>query len=140
MKGGCHCGNIRVNLELSRTPDTYSPRACDCDFCRKHGASYVSDPDGSLCIYVKNTHFLGKYRQGSGIADCLLCTNCGVLVGIAYKDEGQLFAAINSQVVEDGIKFGEKKSVSPKTLTTSEKADRWKGVWFPNVTLITNNS
>jgi hypothetical protein len=66
--------------------------------------------------------------------------NCGVLVGVAYQDDDQLFAAINCQVVEGGIIFGEKKSVSPKTLTASEKIERWKGAWFSNVTLTTNNA
>ena len=140
VRGGCHCGNILVDLELSRAPGTYNPRVCDCDFCRKHGASYLSDPDGSLHIHVKDAHFLGKYRQGSGIADCLLCSNCGVLVGVAYQNDGQLFAAVNSQVVEEGTSFGEKKVVSPKTLTAREKTERWKGIWFPNVTLIFNNA
>lgn len=140
INGGCHCGNIRVDLKISHSPDTYNPRTCDCDFCQKHGASYLSDPEGSLHIHVKSTQLLGKYRQGSGTAHCLLCTNCGVLVGVAYQDDDQLFATINSQVVENGVTFGEKKTVSPKTFTASEKIARWKGVWFSNVTLTTDNT
>lgn len=140
VKGGCHCGNIRLDLDLSRASETYSPRACDCDFCRKHGASYISDPDGSVHIRVKGTQCLGKYRQGSGIADFLLCKRCGVVVGAIYEIDGQVFAAINSQVIEGGTTFGEVKSASPKTLTPTEKVNRWKANWFPNVTLITDDA
>jgi hypothetical protein len=83
-------------------------------------------------------HFLGKYRQGQEIADCLFCTNCGVLLGIAYQNDGQLFATVNSQIIEGETDFGEKISVSPKTLAATEKAARWKSNWFPNVTVLTH--
>lgn len=82
----------------------------------------------------------GKYRQGSGIADFFLCKSCGVVVGAIYEYDGQVFAAVNSQVIEGRATFGEAESVSPKTLSAIEKADRWKGIWFPNVTLITDNA
>src|ERR1700692_2772561 len=29
VSGGCHCGNILVDLELASAPGAYSPRACD---------------------------------------------------------------------------------------------------------------
>lgn len=140
VEGGCHCGNIRVELDLSRAPGTYSPRACDCDFCRKHGASYLSDPDGSARIRVKGAQCLGKYRQGSGIADFLFCKGCGVLVGATYEIGGRMFAAINSRVIEGDTAFGEVKSASPKTLAPAEKVNRWKAIWFPNVALVAEDA
>lgn len=133
IKGSCHCGNIQVHLELSRPPETYSPKLCDCDFCRKHGASYLFDSKGSLRIHASDEQSLGRYRQGSRIADCLFCRNCGVLVGVAYEESGRLFAAINSQISEEGTSFGTKKPVSPKSLAPSQKVQAWKGVWFPDV-------
>ncbi|MGB7291149.1 MAG: hypothetical protein WBD99_03140 [Thermodesulfobacteriota bacterium] len=66
--GGCHCENITFEMEVTAKPPSYNPRACDCDFCRKHAASYVSDPSGKLIIMVENETNLTKYRQGSGIA------------------------------------------------------------------------
>jgi hypothetical protein len=77
--GGCHCGNITLEMELTAEAGSYHPRACDCDFCRKHAASYVPDPRGKLEISVRGEANLIKYRQGSGIADCLICRICGVL-------------------------------------------------------------
>ena len=135
LKGGCHCGNIIVEVELARSPSAYNPRACDCAFCRKHGASYVSDPHGSLLIQIKDECFFGKYHQGSGIAECLLCTNCGVLVGIVSQSNGQLYGTVNSKVIDEGDRFGEETSVSPRLLSDSEKTERWKGVWFANVNI-----
>lgn len=135
LKGGCHCGNIRVDVALTRAAHEYVPRACDCDFCRKHGASYLSDPAGSLVIEVKDERLLRKYRQGSGTADMLVCGNCGVLVGAMYRSGGHIFAAINTRIIEGGTMFGGNRPVSPKTLSAGEKAERWKELWFADVAI-----
>ena len=133
LKGSCHCGNVRVELALTRAPNEYHPRACDCDFCRKHGASYVSDPGGSLVVRVNDEQSLQRYRQGSNTADMLICGNCGVLVGGAYQAEGRMFAAINTRIIDGGTAFAESKPVSPKTLSAGEKTARWKELWFADV-------
>jgi hypothetical protein len=117
LKGGCHCGNIMVEVKLARSSSTYNPRACDCAFCRKHGASWVSDPDGSLHIQIREECYVGKYHQGGGLAECILCTNCGVLV------------------IDEGEHLGEEISVSPRTLPNAEKTVRWKNIWFASVTV-----
>src|SRR5260221_14679366 len=96
MTGGCHCGNIAVEMELPRAARTYSPRACDCDFCRKHGAAYVSDPQGCLRVRIRDGRDSGTYRQGSEIADCLFCRNCDVLVGANYRSEGKIYGVVNA--------------------------------------------
>jgi hypothetical protein len=133
LKGGCHCGNIYVEVVLPRAPSTYNPRACDCDFCRKHGASYISDPQGSVRIQVKDPQQLGKYRQGSGIAECLICRNCGVLVGVVYEAGGRLYAGINSKVIDGTPGFAAEVPVSPKYLSDDKKVVRWKDLWFADV-------
>ena len=135
LKAGCHCGNIEVEISLSRPPETYAPRACDCDFCTKHGAAYLSDREGGLRIRVKDPRRLSRYRQGSDQAEFLICSNCGVVVAVSYQDAGRTIGAVNSQVIE-GARFGEKASVSPKKLGPEDKARRWKDVWFQNVTLV----
>lgn len=132
LGGGCHCGNIRIELELPRTAGTYNPRACDCDFCRKHRAAYVSDPQGSLRIRISRESDCGRYAQGSGQAELLLCRNCGVLVAPLYRDAGRLYAAVNANVVEGGA-FGAQQPVSPRTLSAHDKAQRWKQLWFSDV-------
>lgn len=84
-------------MELPHASCAYHPRACDCDFCRKHGAAYISDPQGAVRIQVKDAQQLGRYRQGSGIA--------------------------------------EEVPVSPKTLPDDKKVERWKGLWFADVSI-----
>lgn len=136
VEGGCHCGNIEIEMDLSCSLDTYSPRACDCDFCRKHGISYVSDPKGRLQFRVKDKRDLGMYRQGSGTAEFMLCRKCGVVVGVTYQTAHHVFAAVNCQVLNGELGFGERAVVSPKKLNAEQKIARWKEVWFSQVSVI----
>jgi len=133
MSGGCYCGNIRFELGLSRPPAAYNPRACDCDFCTKHGAAWLSDAQGALTVRVQDANETARYRQGSGQAEFLLCTRCGVLTGVFYNAGGLLFAAVNARAVGGRVSFGPEQMVSPKTLSAGDKAKRWQDVWFSKV-------
>lgn len=133
VTGGCYCGNIRVELGLPREPGEYRPRACDCGFCRKHGAAYLTDPQGWLRIRVEDPARSGSYRQGNELAEMLLCTRCGVLVGALYRSAGQVYATVNVKVIEGAPEFGLEEPVSPKRLSAQEKAARWQKLWFSDV-------
>jgi hypothetical protein len=135
FSGGCHCGNIHLTIELSRPPDTYNPRACDCDFCRKHGAAYVSDPQGSLRVRIENSRQTLKYRQGSGQVDCLICSRCGVLVGAFYRSGERNFGVVNARALDAAVTFGSERTVSPKALSDTDKAQRWQEIWFADVSM-----
>lgn len=137
VSGGCHCGNVQVDLELTREPSSYSPRACDCDFCRKHGAAYLSDPQGALTIRIRDAADTKNYRQGNGLADCLFCKNCGVLVGAFYHGDDRVIGVVNVRAIAGGIQFAPEQSVSPKALSGDEKIARWQDIWFANVTIVT---
>ena len=135
LSGGCHCGTLRVELELPRSSDTYHPRACDCDFCRKHAAAWISDPEGRVRICSASEGQAVTYRQGSGQADLLLCGNCGVLVAALFRRGDRLYATVNARAVGGGDGFGSEQPVSPKSLSDGQKAERWQGIWFSNVTI-----
>jgi hypothetical protein len=135
VSGGCHCGNIRMQMQLAREPAAYRPRACDCDFCRKHDAAYVSEPQGTLHLQIAEESAAGRYRQGSGQAEFLLCKRCGVLVAVLFRGEGQLHATVNSRAVDAGVTFGPEQSVSPQKLAPADKAQRWQEIWFRTVTV-----
>lgn len=74
-----------------------------------------------------------KYRQGSSLADFLLCGNCGVLAVVLYQDQEDLYATVNSKLIDGGGSFGQEMPVSPKTLSDREKAERWRSIWFADV-------
>jgi hypothetical protein len=136
LRGSCHCENVRLEIALSRAPETYQPRACDCDFCSKHAAAYVSDAQGTLRIRVEDPQRLSRYRQGSDTAECLLCATCGVLLGVVYQEGGRTFATVNRRAIEGPVRLGEATPVSPKALGVDDKVSRWKSLWFSQVTWV----
>ena len=96
VAGACHCGNILVDLQLAKEPASYYPRACDCAFCRKHGACNTSDPAGHTRI-VADAAALHRYRFGLGTADFLMCRRCGVYIGCIIDDA---FASVNTRTLD----------------------------------------
>ena len=136
LAGACHCGNLKLEFTLTRTPGDYSPRACDCDFCTKHSAAWLSDAEGALTIRIQDPAKTRRYRQGNELAEFLLCTGCGSLAAVLYRNEaGRLFAAVNARTVDGGRAFGPAQPVSPKQLSGEQKTKRWQEVWFPQVEL-----
>ena len=133
--GSCHCGNITLEIELTKPPGAYHPRACDCNFCRRHAAAYVSDPRGRLAIRVEREPDLGRYRQGNELADLVFCRTCGILVGVIWSDKRRLYGAVNARALPDLAGLGPDTPVSPKTLSAQAKIERWKSLWFSDVKL-----
>ena len=133
--GGCHCGNLGFEMEITSRLSSYSPRTCDCSFCQKHSASYISDNQGKLTIYIEDKNNFNKYRHGDRIADFLICQICGVLIGVCYQNQECLYAAINSKAIDQNPDFQPETIVSPKMLNSQEKIQRWKNAWFSNVSL-----
>jgi hypothetical protein len=135
VSGGCYCGNIRLIVSLSRDVSAYNPRACDCDFCQKHGSAYVSDSRGALSIQIRESGQVTRFRQGSNTAEMLLCRQCGVLVGALYQEADRVFGTVNAKALDCRSSFGPEQPVSPKSLPADQKAQRWRDIWFPDVTI-----
>lgn len=135
LLGSCHCEKLTVHLETTLDSQLFTPRACDCSFCIKHSAAYVSDPLGQLIIEYKDESALQSYRQGSESAKFLLCRNCGVLVAVVFEDNTTTYGAANSKCFYPGTTFGPEQVISPHRLRAEEKKSRWFQVWMPNVQL-----
>ncbi|NKB62751.1 MAG: aldehyde-activating protein [Gammaproteobacteria bacterium] len=135
LNGSCHCGNIRFYIESNVNPSSFSPRECDCDFCQKHGVQYFSDNDGSLSFAVKDETRIQKYKTGNRIADFLVCSDCGVMVGIVLILEEGKFGAVNCRAIDGNQVWGDPMDVSPQCLSEEQKISRWKSAWFANVSI-----
>ena len=122
-----------MRAELSQAPACYSVRACDCDFCQKHAAAYLSDPAGRLYLKFHSKSAVNCYRQGSEAAELLLCGDCGVLVAVRYREGDNTYGAINVRALDEAPEFGARTPVSPRSLSPAEKIARWKQIWFAGV-------
>jgi hypothetical protein len=103
--GGCHCGNLRLRLRLTRSPAEYATRSCSCSFCRAHATRTTSDPDGEVEIQADDWSRVERYRFGSGTAEFLLCRTCGVYIGAVCETAHGLRAVTNVNSLTDRAAF-----------------------------------
>jgi len=94
--GRCHCGAIRLSFESERP---LAPRACQCGFCRRHGARTVTDPKGLADVMLGSEAI--RYRFGTGTSDFLLCGRCGVYAGAAARLDGRWYATLNLNAFDE---------------------------------------
>jgi len=138
LPGSCHCGRLHVEFSTGQAPVSLVPRACDCSFCQKHGAAYISDPAGRLSISETDAGALREYRQGSNAAQFLICGHCGVLVAVIFRQGSRIYGAANAGCLDGDVGIGAPVAASPQTLSPDEKISRWLQMWVPDVVLATS--
>jgi hypothetical protein len=130
--GGCHCGNLRLQLRLSQAPENTPLRACGCSFCRAHGTCTTSDPCGSVEVWGADWSLVEPYRFGSGTAEFLICRRCGVYVGAVCQTAAGARAVINTNCLDDRAAFVRHPApVDHDGETTEERLARRTANWTP---------
>ena len=93
--GSCHCGALGFAFHTTLAVAEWSVRACQCRFCRAHGAITTSDPSGQLMFRAHRRESLQRYRFGLKTADFLVCSGCGVYIGAQIATPRGAFGIIN---------------------------------------------
>jgi len=133
-EGGCHCGNLRLTLRLTRPPQDVRLRACGCSFCRAHATRTASDPLGSAEIWARDWELVESYRFGSGTADYLVCRRCGVYIGAVCSTEAGTWAVINTNSLADRAAFtGAAAPVNHDGEATEDRMARRLVNWTPAI-------
>jgi hypothetical protein len=91
----CHCGALTARYRTAIPPADWSVRACQCSFCRSHGALTTSDPEGLLEFRSANPTQVQRYRFGERTAEFLICRECGVYVGVQMVTDRGRFGVLN---------------------------------------------
>lgn len=129
--GGCHCGALTVTFESSLAAASIERRACQCSFCRSHGALTVSDADGALRIDA-DPGALVRYRFGLKTADFLICARCGVYVAAIFGEGEDYWGIVNANVLHDRAAFAAPiATISYDNETPSSRGERRKQRWTP---------
>jgi hypothetical protein len=97
IPGSCHCGKITAELTSDKPLDQLPRRACQCTFCRRHGALATSDPAGSMRIVLHDPARVQRYRFGLATADFLICGECGVFAGAVMTTDDGTWGILNVQ-------------------------------------------
>ena len=75
VSGGCHCGAVRFTCRLPDPP--VSALACNCSICSATGFVHLIVPHGDFTL-ERGAEALTSYRFGTGAAEHLFCTTCGI--------------------------------------------------------------
>lgn len=74
VSGGCHCGAVRFEADV---PESVELLDCNCSICRASGFLHLGVPHADFRL-LSGEAALTSYRFGSGAADHLFCSVCGV--------------------------------------------------------------
>jgi len=91
----CHCGVLTARYRTAVAPPDWAVRACQCSFCRSHGAIATSDPKGLLEFRSTDPTQVQRYRFGGRTAEFLVCRECGVYVGVQMASDKGRFGVLN---------------------------------------------
>ena len=105
LQGSCHCGAVSVAMDTDTAPADFSVRACQCTFCRKHGARAVSDPNGLLTVSLARDDAVMHYRFDAKTADFLVCRTCGAYVCAVLRADGAAYSTVNINVLDERAAF-----------------------------------
>lgn len=135
LRGSCHCGNVEFTLFTEKNVDGFTPRRCSCSMCRRHGASYVSDPNARLALSYRDGSLLSVYRFGHRTAQWIICSRCGVLTAVLCEIEGRLRAVARAEAMVEHAFFGPEVSTDFEPESVAERLERRARTWIGTVTV-----
>ncbi|HEX8513965.1 MAG TPA: GFA family protein [Allosphingosinicella sp.] len=74
VSGGCHCRAVRFEAKVPRTVEVLD---CNCSICAPTGFRHLIVPHSDFRL-LSGEEALTHYRFGTGAADHLFCSVCGV--------------------------------------------------------------
>ena len=74
VEGGCHCGAVIFSAEV---PVAVELLDCNCSICSLTGFVHLIVPHGDFRLLSGGDALTG-YRFGTGAAEHLFCSRCGV--------------------------------------------------------------
>lgn len=99
FSGRCHCDAIGFTFQTALPAALWKVRACQCRFCRSHGALTTADPAGRLAFHAAAAELLERYRFGLKTADFLVCRRCGVYIGAQIETPRGAFGTLNTRTL-----------------------------------------
>jgi hypothetical protein len=131
FEGSCHCGAVAFTFRTSQLPERWSVRACQCSFCRAHGARTTTDANASVTFQVADPSKLSRYRFGTRSTDFLLCSDCGVYVAAVLTSSSGQFATLNINTIRTPLNAPQAQVVSYDGESVQQRRTRREQRWTP---------
>ena len=124
VRGGCHCGEVRFEAELPEAP--VPALDCNCSVCSMTGFLHVMVPHEWFEL-LTGRDALASYRFGTGAAEHLFCSNCGVKSFYQPRSHADAWS-INANCLDSPVEleieqFDGKQWESAKARLDGEQAD-----------------
>lgn len=134
LTGKCHCGNISYKFKTGKKIGDFSIRRCDCTYCTKTGARYISDPEGELEIQIQSNETSQNYQFGTKTASFVVCKNCGGVPVATCEIEGNTYGIVNINTLDEVEHFGRHANVmSYDGEALDDRLSRRQKNWIGNV-------
>ena len=74
LRGGCHCGAVRFEVEA---PERVLVQDCNCSLCAMTGFLHLIVPKSRFRL-VKGEENITTYTFNTGVAKHMFCRTCGI--------------------------------------------------------------
>jgi hypothetical protein len=103
--------------------------------CRRHGASYISDPKAQLTLRYRDQSQLSLYRVGHRTVQWVICSRCGVLTAVLCEIEGRLRAVVRVQSMVEHSFPQPEVVMNFESESVEERLQRRAKTWIGSVTV-----
>lgn len=135
LEGSCHCGNVEFTLLTELNEHSLVRRRCGCSMCRRHGASWVSDPGARLELRYRDESRLSVYQFGHATSRWVVCSRCGVLMAAICQIEDRLRAVVRSQTMVDHAFSTPEMATDFEDESVEQRLARRAKTWIGSVTI-----
>jgi hypothetical protein len=95
--GGCHCGQVRYEVETTLEPVI----SCNCSICQKRGALLTFVPPARFTL-LSGEDGLTDYQFNKKVVHHLFCSHCGVgSFARGTAPDGSEMIAVNVRCLDD---------------------------------------
>jgi hypothetical protein len=133
FQGSCHCGAIGFSFRTRARPQSWRVRACQCRFCRSHGARTTADPDGRVAFRITDERRLQRYRFALGTAEFFVCRTCGVYIAALLASPRGRVATLNNNAIGEPLDVADSAPASYDGESSGERRERRERQWTPVV-------
>lgn len=97
-EGGCHCGAVRFRFTVPSCE--VELHDCNCSMCSRSGYLHLIVPHADFELLTPRGA-MTSYRFGTGAAEHLFCTNCGVKAFYQPRSHADSWS-VNWRCVDEG--------------------------------------
>lgn len=136
ISGHCQCGNISFALDWLPDPVEIPARACACSFCATHDAVWTSYPSGKLKLRIKHLSLVSRHVFATKTAQFHICGGCGDVPLVTSLIDNQLFAAINTRMLQGrATALLKEQSADFAGEDVEARSERWRQHWIADIAI-----